>query len=200
MEGWRDGGNLIASLAETALSALRRHNAMIFQRRGTLIEVKTLDDGTLQERPINTEKILMSHLRQCDLVVEEKELRHIATHILLHANLTSFQKLHSISMTPVFRPDFTLVPPGYDQATGIVYVPSPKIASHNFNTMATPEDAKEAYRTLQYPFSDFPFVSQPDRWNAIAFLLTVVARIALQNSLVPVLAVNANGQGAENLC
>jgi hypothetical protein len=184
----------IEIMAEKALDELEARNELLFQRDGRLVEVKEPEGGAIEERPI-TKALLISHLRRCGLPYSDKELGHTAIHILHHSDLAGLRNLTSVHTSPVLRPDFSLVPEGYDEATGILYVPNATVREHHFNTDATVSQAKKAYALLRYPFADFPFVDEADRLSVIAFVLTLVARTAM-DYLVPVLAVDANGQGA----
>ena len=142
-----------------------------------------------------TKALLLSHLRRCDLEISDRDLSHITAEVLHHSKYAEFARLESVHTSPVLRPDFSLVPPGYDEQTGILYVPAPAFSGHRYNTAPTLSQAKKAFNLLRYPFLDFPFLTEPDRLNAIAFALTLMARTAM-TYLVPVLAVDANGQSA----
>jgi hypothetical protein len=183
-------------LAHRAMRILRANpNSGIYYKGGELLDVHIFPDGEIKKRPM-TKPLLVSHLRRYpDLNFSDKNYSNVATHILNHSRIERFPVLNEIHQRPVLRPNFTLVPPGYDEETGILYVPSALIDNHRFNTDAGPTDARKAYKMLLYPFLDFPIEAEPDRVNVIAFVLTLVARTAL-DCKCPVLAIDAAGQSS----
>jgi hypothetical protein len=180
-------------LAEDALQVLHDKSDRIFYQDGKLVDVRVFADGNITNQPM-TKTLLVTHLRRYR-DWSDKRLGDAASHILHHVDLQSFRNLTGIHTMPVLRPDFTLVPKGYDQKTGVLYVPSDRIASHEFKLSPTLDEAKKAYKTLLYPFTDFPIAAEPDRVNAIAFILTLISRTAF-DSLCPVLAIDAGGQSS----
>ncbi|MGD1095525.1 MAG: hypothetical protein ABSB35_26460 [Bryobacteraceae bacterium] len=180
-------------LAENALQILHDRSDRIFYQDGKLVDVRVFADGNIEHKRM-TKALLVTHLRRY-LDWPDKQLGEAAAHIVHHADPQSFPRLAAIHTMPVLRPDFTLVPKGYDKTTGVLYVPSDRIATHKFKLTATLDEAKKAYKKLLYPFTDFPIAEEPDRVNAIAFVLTLVSRTAM-DSLCPVLAIDASGQSS----
>lgn len=102
--------------------------------------------------------------------------------------------LSSISATPVLRPDGTLLQtPGYDEATGVLFVPSGKFPE----VSATPsrEDARAAMDSLSEVVSDFRFETEAHRAAYLAFVLTPLARFAFDGP-APLFLIDANVRGA----
>jgi hypothetical protein len=102
--------------------------------------------------------------------------------------------LVGITDTPMLRPDGSVLQePGYDAATGHVYMPCdafPRVPDD-----PTPEDAREALAMLLEPISDFPFGSDAQRHVLVAELCTVLARAAI-NGAVPLFAHDASTRGS----
>jgi putative DNA primase/helicase len=100
--------------------------------------------------------------------------------------------------TPTLRPDGSvLCNPGYDNATGLLYVPSqdfPRIPG-----VPSAADARAALRVLREPLSDFPFVGPSDGAAAVAAMLTILARSAFP--CAPLFPVDATTPGTgKTLC
>lgn len=95
---------------------------------------------------------------------------------------------------PTLRLDGSILDrPGYDAATGLLYVPScevPPIPEH-----PTQEEARRALDELLEPLAEFPWAQPSDRSAVIAALLTVVARAAIEGP-IPGLAIDANAPGS----
>ena len=95
---------------------------------------------------------------------------------------------------PALRPDGSIIQqPGFDAATGYLYVPSlrfPAIAD-----APTQGDASRARAELEEVFADFPFRGPENRSAALAGLLTLLARPAINGS-TPAVLTDANVRGS----
>ena len=91
---------------------------------------------------------------------------------------SGIRPLTGIIETPSITPKGRLIDsPGYDRATGYLYVPTidfPVVPAH-----PTQEKANRALVELCEPFQDFPFESDAARLVPIAALLTLLARPAI---------------------
>jgi putative DNA primase/helicase len=110
--------------------------------------------------------------------------------------LRSYQagrELVGIIEAPTLRPGGSVVDiPGYDVATGLFYVPNatfPAIPEH-----PTLIDARTAVAFILRLVTDFPFSTNCDRAAWLAYLLTVVARGAIDGP-VPMFLFSANVAG-----
>jgi hypothetical protein len=102
-------------------------------------------------------------------------------------------RLMGITATPLLRPNGTLFnSPGYDPETG-----------YFFHTVAgwpempsapTLDDARRALCQLFAPFSDFPFENEAHRSSAVATVLTIVGRSAIDGPC-PGILVEASTRG-----
>ena len=101
--------------------------------------------------------------------------------------------LLGVSSTPVLRPDGSIwQTPGYDKVTRYLYIPN--AAYQPIPERPTQGDACQALAGLLEPFQDFPFASESDRYAAVALLLTILARPAIDGP-VPMALVEANMRG-----
>jgi hypothetical protein len=95
---------------------------------------------------------------------------------------------------PIVRPDGTILDsPGYDQATGFLYTPS--IVVPPGPKSPSKLDALDAAEQLLGLFHDFPFKTPAHRSAALAFLLTLVGRAAIEGN-VPMFAIDASDKAA----
>ncbi len=96
--------------------------------------------------------------------------------------------------TPSMRPDGSVIAaPGYDAATGYVYMPQreyPPVPAR-----PTIDDARSALRQLQEPFEDFPITSEAGRTVPIAATCTLVGRPAIRGA-TPAFFVDAAARGS----
>ena len=94
--------------------------------------------------------------------------------------------------TPSITRGGEVMPPGYDAATGLVYVPSGTI--DEMPDRPTQGDACFAVSELAEVFRDFPFASLHHAAAAVASLLTLFARPAIDGP-VPLMMIEASTRG-----
>lgn len=132
-------------------------------------------------------------------LVPKKQLTAVVADIGSNPYKTEgFQQLERVTTQPTFRPDFTLVPVGYDHATHLLYQPTDELTSHRFNLKATRKDAVAALAKLRYLVQDFPFADEASRTNTIGALLTLITRHAIPE-VVPGWALNGANQFSQNV-
>ena len=104
-----------------------------------------------------------------------------------------FPQLEAVSEVPVLRPDGTILDePGYDEATGILYVPNAAFSRVSQNP--TRDDARQALSALHEPFTDFPFKTQADASVFVGGVLTVLGRPAILGP-TPMFVIRKNAPG-----
>jgi hypothetical protein len=84
----------------------------------------------------------------------------------------NLKTLHGVTHTPMMRPDGTILDtPGYDAATGFLYLPDPDLTVPPIPERPTPDQIKAAVDLILMPVAEFPFVSEDDRatWIGLAF-------------------------------
>jgi hypothetical protein len=103
--------------------------------------------------------------------------------------------LRGVSLTPILRPDGTLVQDkGYDEQTGIYY--APMLTLDHVPTRPMPHLVEQA-RTfvLDDVLGDFPWVDKGDKANYLALLITPLLRTYLRGALSPLGAITAANAG-----
>lgn len=106
----------------------------------------------------------------------------------------TLRRLTGILEAPSLRPDGSVIDrPGYDAATGFLYVPS--CAYPAIPDRPTLEDAQRALATLEDVFIDFPYATPAGRSMAVAAALTLIARPAIKGA-VPAFIFDANTPGS----
>lgn len=92
------------------------------------------------------------------------------------------------------RPDGSILQtPGYDSATGFLYVPGTSFPT--IPDRPTKDDAKAALEILKEPFVDVPFADEAARSVALAGVLTLLGRPAISGN-VPGIIVDATTRGS----
>lgn len=105
-----------------------------------------------------------------------------------------FPPILSIISAPTIRPDGTILDtPGYDERTGLLYLPG-GITFPHIPTTPTRADANAALASLAEPFVDFPFTSRSDKSAALAAVLAIICRAAIPGP-VPLFAIRATTAG-----
>lgn len=114
-----------------------------------------------------------------------------------HPNLRT---LHGVVHTPTMRPDGSVLDqPGYDPATGLLYLPSAGLEVPTVPTTPTRADVDKAGGLLLEMLDGFPFVTPHDRANYLASLLSPLLRTLLAgqtDSLPPMLVIDAPQPGS----
>jgi putative DNA primase/helicase len=103
------------------------------------------------------------------------------------------RELVGIIEAPTLRPDGSLLnTPGYDVATGLLYVPNTTFPAILDNPTA--DDARRAVASILRLVEDFPFEENTDRAAWLAYVLTIVARGAIVGP-TPMFLFSANVAG-----
>ena len=86
--------------------------------------------------------------------------------------------LEGVIGAPTLRPDGSILrDPGFDEATGLLHLPSGEFPP--IPDSPTADDVARALETLKDPLVDFPFRAESDGSAAIATILSIVARPAI---------------------
>jgi putative DNA primase/helicase len=106
-----------------------------------------------------------------------------------------FPVLDGISDTPVLRPDGTIHDkPGYDAGSRTFYAPG-GVTWPTVKAEPTHHDAVTALAELAEPFCDFPFVAPSDKSAALALILSIMGRSAIDGP-VPMFKAGSSTPGA----
>jgi len=91
---------------------------------------------------------------------------------------TGLRPLKGITLTPMVRADGTiLAEPGYDKASGFLFVPGPGVDVPTVPEHPTLAEVRAARDLLLEMVEGFPFASQDDRANYLGLLLTPLLRL-----------------------
>jgi hypothetical protein len=108
--------------------------------------------------------------------------------------LEGVRELKSITTTPTLRPDGTLIDsPGYDQSTGIVYMPGMQFDP--VPVQPTEAQVVQAIRDLLEVICDFPFKTDAGRSAWLAAVLTRLGRFTFEGP-VPMFIIDGNAPGS----
>jgi hypothetical protein len=103
--------------------------------------------------------------------------------------------LTGVITAPTLRPDGSILDqPGYDRATGLLYLP----ANDDFPVLLqqpTKQDAREALGTLHALIDSFPFVDGPSRSVALSAILTACIRRSLPTAPMHAFSAPTAGSG-----
>jgi hypothetical protein len=89
----------------------------------------------------------------------------------------NLKALHGVTHTPMLRPDGTILStPGYDAATGFLYLPDPDLIVPPIPDRPTQDQIRAAVDLILTPVAEFPFVSDDDRATWIGLLFTPILR------------------------
>jgi hypothetical protein len=186
----------------------------VYQRGGTLVDVvdatRTGGAPRIRELPLPRLRELLSEAAEWMVERFNKDAREhelSPTHPpewvvrAVHARGTwkAIPELTGVTESPALRPDGSILQtPGYDAATGLLYLPNADYAP--VPDAPTQEDAAHALLALCEPFSDFPFADEPHRSAAIAAVLTPFARAAFDGPS-PLIGITATTPGdGKSLC
>jgi hypothetical protein len=197
------------AVIDEAISALAKHPD-IYHRGGLLVHV-IRDQGKLSRiiRPPGAPRIVpMPLARLRELLSDSAKWAKITDGALdaahppdwavrgvdARGSWPELRPLEAIVETPVLRPDGTVISqPGYDEATGILFVPStefPACPEH-----PTFDDVRRARDLLHDTVVDFPFASPPHASSWFSAVLTPLARFAFRGP-APLHLIDANVRGA----
>ncbi|QMU78894.1 hypothetical protein GXW83_27515 [Streptacidiphilus sp. PB12-B1b] len=92
----------------------------------------------------------------------------------------NLRELLGVTHTPILRPDGTVLEtPGYDDATGLLYLPTGDLRVPQIPFEPTREEIETAVRLILEPVADFPFVSERHRTNWVGAMMTPILRTIL---------------------
>jgi hypothetical protein len=121
--------------------------------------------------------------------------KELASEVLAHPEWPGLPRLNSLAESPTVRPDGSILDtPGFDEPTGLVYIPSPDLDLYKYPDKPSPDQLKKAMRLLWEMVRDFPFDTDADFANYLAFLLTPILLPAIEGS-IPLALSDAPQQG-----
>jgi hypothetical protein len=190
-----------------AIDALQRVENL-YQRDGKLVRVRvseapplsiTRPSAHIEALPSPALRDLLSrHARFVSVSESNKQTdRHLPPWLVpqLEARGTwpGIRQLTGVIHEPCLRPDgVVLDEPGYDAATGLLYMP--RRGAIKIDSSPTREDARYAAASLFELLCDFPFVDELHRSACLAAMLTPFARFAFREP-TPLFMIDANAAG-----
>ena len=100
--------------------------------------------------------------------------------LVLAPTQLGWPRLEGIIEAPALRPDGTVISePGYDPSTGLFYAPNSGLIVPPIPAEPTRKDLRAAVAQIADLLTDFPFVDASSKANAIATIITPIARPAI---------------------
>lgn len=202
-------GEMVDALEQAILGA----GDLLFVRAGVLCR---LIHGSKSEKPIKRDEgapiiaaaptaHILELASRCAYWTESKKVEgefvdvacyppRFAIDALATRGTWDFPALHGIIQAPTLRHDGSLLDkPGYDADSGLWFDPGTTVFP-DIPAKPTLQDAKAAIDELLEIFQDFPFLEETDKSAALAFLLTLLCRYAIDGN-VPMFLARASTPG-----
>jgi hypothetical protein len=124
----------------------------------------------------------------------------VAAAYLERDGLWKLRTLAGVVNCPTLRPDGTIVDqPGYDKATGLLYVPARGAEFPAIPAQPTKEDATAALGRLKSLIGTFPFTNDASRAAALSGMLTALVRRSLPTAPMHAFTAPVAGSGKSKL-
>lgn len=187
-----------------------REQFKVYAKGGQLVHVVPSEDpstlGQLSIQPIPTPIVRERITQACQLGTEKSDqdgnlsfnperppkwlIDAVATRTSFNGHI---KPLSGLIQSPTLRADGTIIQtPGYDSATGLIYLPNadyPLIPES-----PTKEDARAAWQSLSEVIADYPMISETDRSAWLSMVLSMIARTCIAGN-VPMFAIDSNCRG-----
>ncbi len=185
----------LGAVTQESLDAIAQANRppTLFQQNGTLVRIRPYDDGVFPE-PLSLDA-MRHHLGRSANFVRKYAARSAGGDDKVVIDIPPiefvrdlmacpdwdegvFPKLKGVVKCPYFTAGAKLVEePGYDAGSQLWYEPDPGFNPSKVPADPAAEDVAEARRWIVSELlHDFPFQSEADRTNAVAYLLTPFVR------------------------
>lgn len=205
------GDRPLAEVTADAISALRDANSVrpeTFLRDGALARVihgaegrariDTLDENALRGRLARVARWVKQGKGGTvrDVAPPLDVVRDVRQHVAgLDVGRQGLPELEGVVEGPVIRASGkVLTQPGYDPEAKLYYSPGAALGKLEIPERPTQEDAAKALEVLAEPLSEFPFATEADRANALAFILTPIVR-PMVPGIVPLALITAPTMG-----
>lgn len=205
------GDRPLPEITDEALSALRQANAVrpeVFLRDCAPAQVihsadgrgriKVLDENALRGRLARVAQWVKPAKGGAyrDVFPPLDVVRDVRAQVAgLDLGRNGIPELEGVIEGPVVRPNGKpLTEPGYDPETHLYYSPGAALGALEVPEYPTAEDAQAALEVLLEPLREFCFVSEADRTNALAYVLTPIVRPMVEG-IVPLALLTAPTEG-----
>ncbi|NPV61327.1 MAG: hypothetical protein HPY61_01630 [Methanotrichaceae archaeon] len=185
-------GRYLQEITADVMAALEQHNEppQIFVQSGHLARIKSVQSRSVIE-PLGESALRGLMARSAGFVkydgeddngkpkfVKVRPPLDVARDVLSLGSWSGFPGIEGVIETPTIRLDGSILAvPGYDEATRLYYAPSGNLDGLHIDEMPSQEDARNAAGyIITEIFSDFPFKDEASKANALALILSAVAR------------------------
>jgi hypothetical protein len=184
--------------------ALSNEPPALYVRSGRLARVRRDEKARPFIEELNENHVRHHLARCCEFVrVGDKGVRTlvhpppaVVGDLMALLSFPGLPALEALTEVPCLRPDGTVLDtPGYDAATGLVYVPAPGLRIPSIPREPTQREARRAIKTIAELFVDMPFVGKADCANLLGLLLTPIVRPAIAGQ-VPMALVDKPKRGS----
>lgn len=197
-------GKQLRTLSEEVIAALERANTprpTLFVQSGKLATVETDESGNPKIRVLGVDELRGMMTRAANFYRNLKGGGTTAAHPpmgvvrdVFFLGSWPFPPIKGVVSTPIIRRDGSVLDTtGYDTATQLYYQPTPDLKIEKIPEHPTQEDVRSALETIDDIIHDFPYISEADRANACAAMLTPYIRALV--GCVPMALIDAPRQG-----
>lgn len=185
-----------------ALSAANQDNPRLFVQSGSLVILRIDENDRASISPLELDALRGEIARAAKFYyepVKRGEPRSVNPPIEVCRDILSlgkwpFPPIKGLVSTPIIRPDGSVLEtPGYDPATQMYYWPVKGFKIAPVPQNPTDEDIRAAKEAIWDILCDFPYVSDADKANAYAAMLTPYVRMLV--GTVPMAIFEAPKQG-----
>lgn len=205
------GDRPLAEITDEALTALRQANevrpevflrdcapAQVIHTRDGRARIKVLDENALRGRLARAARWVKPAKggEYRDVFPPLDVVRDVRAQVAgLDLGRNGLPELEGVIEGPVVRANGKPVTtPGYDPETRLYYSPGAALGPLEVPEYPTAEDAQAALEVLLEPLREFCFVSEADRTNALAYVLTPIVRPMVEG-IVPLALLTAPTEG-----
>lgn len=156
-------------------------------------KTRRVDHGPAQIRPVKANHVKAQVAVSYDVVVMVKDedgkefpiqafFPREAAQDSVHAaelgiGCPNLETLHGVTHTPIMRRDGSILEtPGYDRATGLLYLPDRDLTVPPIPENPSREQVKAAVELLREPVAQFPFVKDHHRANWLGMMISPLLR------------------------
>lgn len=194
----------LRDISQDAIQALARAGK-VFVRSGQLVRVKLDEKQHASIETINESALRGMLARAADFYARRKTKDDMYVDVTVHPPFDvvrdiltlgswPFPALKGVVESPIIRADGSILDvPGYDERTRLIYHPAPGFAMPPVPDEPDQTQAKTALTQLSEVIDDFPFEDDASHDNALAAILTIVAREMI-DGFVPVCLVDSPQQ------
>jgi hypothetical protein len=197
-------GRHMREITDGALKALKMANSkpVVFVRGGRLCRLRAGEDQRPLIEPFDVSSLRGRLERVANFTRRSKTNQPCPcpppidmVKDILSLESWDFPVIDAVVEVPVLRHDGTVLHlQGYDAASKLYYWQRPGFSRPFVPNRPTPEQVTQAVALLNEAIGDFPFMGEASKANAVALLLTTVARPAI-TGCVPLALIDAPQQG-----